>query len=329
MTVAPKNNLVKLATGAVENFMNSPMVSVVIPCFNAGRTLEAAVRSALNQTYSGIELILVDDGSTDNTADVIRSLCLTDARVRAIFFKENRGPSVARNAAISISNAEWISLLDADDLYETYRLEELLKLGLSTGAELIADNIIVQDELSGRRKLGFLFLGAQPTVFNLSSFLAVHGKKKGELDLGFLKPLIQRRFLDDHKLEYAAKYRVGEDFLLYAECLKEGARLVVLPQAGYIYRRRADSITESGADNMTILAGMTQELMVRWRHQLSDGELSSLQTRQRLFDDAAKYQRFRAAISSGAILKAGREIVYSPWVIRELTQRVWRRVVEP
>ena len=316
-----KQSGICLATDEVKSFMKSPGVSVVIPCFNAHGTLEAAVQSALNQTCGAIEVVLVDDGSTDNTAEVIRRLCLTDAHIRAIYFRENLGPSAARNAAISAAKAEFISLLDADDLYEPHRIEALLNVASSTGAELVADNIIVEDE-SGRRKLGFSFVGMQPTPFDLSSFLALHAEENGDLDPGFLKPLIQRRFLNEHKLEFAAKYRVGEDFLLFAECLQKGAHLVVLPQAGYIYRRRANSITQSGADNMRILASMAQELMLRWRHQLSDGELLSLQARQRLFDDAAKYQSFRTAVTSGDFFRAGREIAYSPSVIREVMRRV-------
>ena len=306
--------------------MKSPGVSVVIPCFNAHGTLEAAVQSALNQTYSAIEVILVDDGSTDNTAEVIRSLCLTDTRVRAIYFRENLGPSVARNAAIRAATTEWISLLDADDLYEPHRIEALLNLALSTGAELVADNIIVEDE-HGRRKLGFSFVGTRPTSFNLNSFLALPAKENGDLDLGYLKPLIQRRFLNEHKLEFAAKYRVGEDFLLFAECLQKGAHLVVVPQAGYIYRRRADSITQSGADNVTILASIAQEIMLRWQHKLSDEALLSLRARQQLYDDDAKYQWFRTAVTSGGFFRAGREIAYSPSIIREVMRRVRRKAV--
>lgn len=317
----------QIATGAVENFMKSPSVSVVIPCFNAHGTLEAAVQSALNQTYSAIEVILVDDGSTDNTAEVIRNLCLTDARVRAIYFRENLGPSVARNAAIRVATAQWISLLDADDLYEPHRIEALLNLATSTGAELVADNIIVEDE-RGRRKLGFSFVGTQPISINLSSFLALPAEGNGTLDLGYLKPLIQRRFLNEHKLEFAPKCRVGEDFLLFAECLQKGAHLVVLPQAGYVYRRRAASITQSGADNETILASIAEDLMLRWQHELSDDELLSLRARRRLSNDAATYQRFRTAVASGAFLRAGREIAYSPWIIREVMRRARRRALK-
>ena len=283
--------------------MKSPTLSVIVPCFNARQTIAAAVQSVLNQTYGGFEVILVDDGSTDNTADLIRTLCSTDARIRAIYHGANRGPSAARNAAISEAKGEWILLLDADDLYEPHRVEALLNLAQSTGAELVADNIVVEDGLSGRRKLGFSFSGTEPVSFDLSSFLALRAKNDGSLDLGFLKPLIRRRFLSEHGLEFATNYRVGEDFLLFAECLQKGARLVVLPQAGYIYRRRADSITQSGADNARILASMAQELILRWQHQLSADELQSLRARKRLFDEAAVYQTFRTAIGSGSFLE--------------------------
>ena len=203
--------------------MKEPTVSIIIPCFNAGKTVAAAVQSALRQTYSAIEVILVDDGSTDNTAGVIRSLCLSDARIRAIYLAENLGPSFARNAAIGQAKGEWIVLLDADDLYEPHRVEALVNLALSTKADLVADNIIIEDDTSGRRKLGFSFCGTESVSFNLSSFFAVQAKNGG-LDLGFLKPLMRRRFLDEHELEFATKYRVGEDFLLFAECLhKRGA----------------------------------------------------------------------------------------------------------
>ena len=163
--------------------MTSPTLSVIVPCFNARQTIAAAVQSVLNQTYGGFEVILVDDGSTDNTADLIRTLCSTDARIRAIYHGANRGPSAARNAAISEAKGEWILLLDADDLYEPHRVAAFAR---SMGAERVADNIVVEDRLSGRRKLGFSFGRTEPVSFDLSSFLALRAKNDGSLDLGFL-----------------------------------------------------------------------------------------------------------------------------------------------
>jgi glycosyltransferase involved in cell wall biosynthesis len=304
-------------------------VSIIIPCFNASGTVAAAVQSAISQTYGAIEVLLVDDASTDKTADVIRILSSADARILAIYLTQNVGPSSARNAAIKQARGEWIVLLDADDLYEAHRVEALVQVAQSTGAELVADNIIVEDYPSGlKRTLAYPFKGvSEPVSFDLSSFLLAWTTRAGdELDPGYLKPLIKRSFLIDNKLEFTTKYPVGEDFLLFAECLQKGGRLLVLPQPGYIYRRRADSITLSGADNMRILATMNQDLMLRWREELSANELQTLQMRQRLLDQAAEYQSFRAALGSGAPFKAARDIIHSPRIIREVIRRLWRRV---
>lgn len=309
--------------------MTSETVSVIIPCFNVCETVAAAVQSALNQTYRSIEVLLVDDGSTDGTSDVIRMLSSADARVRAIYLIQNGGPGPARNTAIKEARGEWIALLDADDLYEPHRVEALVHASLSTGAELVADNIIVEDYRSRHhRTLAFPFNGTtEPVSFNLSSFLQTWNTMVSDnrLDLGYLKPLIKRSFLIDNQLEFASKYRVGEDFLLFAECLKNDARLIVLPQPGYIYRRRAQSITLAGPDTLMVLASMNQELMQRWGEQLSADDLRTLETRQRFLDHAAEYQRFRKAIESGAFFKAAKEALYTPRIIREVIRRLWRR----
>jgi glycosyltransferase involved in cell wall biosynthesis len=90
-----------------------PLVSVVIPAFNARRYVGQAIKSALDQTYPEIEVILVDDGSTDGTAEVPETC---DPRVRVIA-QPNRGVAMARNAGIEASSGDYVAFLDADDLW--------------------------------------------------------------------------------------------------------------------------------------------------------------------------------------------------------------------
>ncbi len=92
----------------------APPVSVVIPAYNAERFLARAMRSALAQTYANLELIVVDDGSTDGTAEVIRAF--RDRRVR-YFSQPNRGQGAARNHGICASAGRYVTFLDADDVY--------------------------------------------------------------------------------------------------------------------------------------------------------------------------------------------------------------------
>jgi glycosyltransferase involved in cell wall biosynthesis len=98
----------------------APLVSVIVPAYNAERFLGRAMRSALAQTYPHLELIVVDDGSTDGTAEVIRSF--RDARVRHLS-QANRGQGAARNLGIRASTGRYVTFLDADDLYLPQKVE--------------------------------------------------------------------------------------------------------------------------------------------------------------------------------------------------------------
>jgi glycosyltransferase involved in cell wall biosynthesis len=90
----------------------TPTVSIIVPCYNQGHFVASAIASALEQTYPAVEVVVVNDGSTDNTSDVVRSF---GDRVRLVE-QENSGLSAARNAGILASSGEFIVLLDSDDM---------------------------------------------------------------------------------------------------------------------------------------------------------------------------------------------------------------------
>ncbi len=99
------------------------LVSVVIPTYNHGHFVTEAVESALAQTYHPIEVIVVDDGSSDDTREILR--CYGD-RIRYVF-QENKGLSAARNTGIRVARGEWIALLDSDDIWAAEKLETQLR----------------------------------------------------------------------------------------------------------------------------------------------------------------------------------------------------------
>lgn len=99
----------------------TPLVSVVIATYNMAKYLPMAIQSVLEQTYNNIEVIVVDDGSTDNTEEVIKTLS-EDTRVRYIV-QENRGQASAKNRGIQESSGEFIAFLDADDMWKPEKLE--------------------------------------------------------------------------------------------------------------------------------------------------------------------------------------------------------------
>ena len=107
--------------------MSRTLVSVVIPSFNYGRFVGDAVESALGQTYPDLEVIVVDDGSTDDTQRVLKRF---GSRIRYVY-QNNRGLSAARNTGVRLANGEWIALLDADDVWHPRKTEVQLAAGQS------------------------------------------------------------------------------------------------------------------------------------------------------------------------------------------------------
>jgi glycosyltransferase involved in cell wall biosynthesis len=100
----------------------NPTVSVIIPTYNRAHLIGRAIQSVLNQTYRDFELIIVDDGSTDNTEEVVGSF--KDSRIKYIHHKENKGGTAARNTGINDANGEYIAFLDSDDEWLPEKLEK-------------------------------------------------------------------------------------------------------------------------------------------------------------------------------------------------------------
>lgn len=110
-----KENLIK------EN-KNESLVSVITPTFNSERFIKKTIESILSQSYKNVELIIVDDCSTDNTISIIKSF--SDKRIVLIENKENMGAAYSRNIAIKHANGEYIAFLDGDDLWDSTKLEK-------------------------------------------------------------------------------------------------------------------------------------------------------------------------------------------------------------
>jgi teichuronic acid biosynthesis glycosyltransferase TuaG len=104
------------------------MVSIVMPAYNAGKTVRKSVESVIAQTFLDWELIVIDDGSRDDTASILSELAEKDDRIHFLQNEKNSGASYTRNRAVSIAKGEWIAFLDSDDLWMPEKLEKQLAL---------------------------------------------------------------------------------------------------------------------------------------------------------------------------------------------------------
>ena len=118
----------------------TPLISVVIPAYNAEQFLDETLESVLSQTYENWECIIVNDGSTDNTESVAKKWCEKDSRFR-LTNKENGGLSSARNWGIKESKAEYIAFLDADDILTSDNLEVRINVLIEQNVDLVATKL--------------------------------------------------------------------------------------------------------------------------------------------------------------------------------------------
>ena len=111
------------------------MISIIMPCYNAEQSVADSVASALNQTFTDIELLAVDDGSTDSTAKVLSDIAAKDSRLRPLS-QHNSGPGTARNHGLNEARGDYIAFLDSDDSWSPCCLEKLFAALQASGADL-------------------------------------------------------------------------------------------------------------------------------------------------------------------------------------------------
>jgi len=225
--------------------MRKELVSVIMAAYNAERYIGEAIRSVLDQTYSFFELLIVDDGSSDGTLEVVR--LFSDDRIRFIRHNENKGVAEFRNTALEKARGKWIALLDADDKWLPERLELLLNVLNNTGeGYFVADvHLVCFDSPEGLKpwnsmlKLFYnaLDLNKEILEFSLLDFL-----KSGSL---LIHPIFPATAIKQYNLRYNAKIIFGEDFEFYCNLFRVGLKLKLYTKPLYLYRLTSGSITAS------------------------------------------------------------------------------------
>lgn len=135
---------------------SSILVSVIMPAYNAEKYIRQAVSSALAQTYGNLELIVIDDCSTDSTFGILEELAAQDPRVRPLRNEHNCGVARTRNRGLDLCNGEYVALLDSDDIWYKDKLEKQLSLALSQGADIIYCSYAMIDDSGAHSYHDFL-----------------------------------------------------------------------------------------------------------------------------------------------------------------------------
>lgn len=178
----------------------SDMISIIIPAYNAADYLAETIESVLNQTYSDFELLLIDDGSTDRTHEIVQACQRKDGRIK-YFYKPNGGVSSARNLGIEKAKGEYLTFLDSDDTYEPAFLEKMYRQIQQTGNLLCYCGYYQRSDGN--------ILNAFPRNFNFRDVL------RFIIEVQWISTdswLINREFASEHHFNFNETLSFGEDF---------------------------------------------------------------------------------------------------------------------
>ena len=235
------------------------VISVITPTYNRARFLPAAVASVLSQTFGDFELIIVDDGSEDNTPDVLKPF-LADRRVRYVY-QENQGQSHARNLALKQATGDFIAFLDSDDVWARDKLEkQLAVLQANPGVDIVHGDEATIDE--------------QGKVISFENMKRYSGRITRYLladnSVSITTALVRRRCFDEMG-GFDTSVGVADDYELW---LRFSARYCYQYEPGIVasYRVMADQISSDKRRRYAANERIIQQFLARYGEVLSPGE---------------------------------------------------------
>lgn len=309
--------------------MEMPEVSVVIAAYNAADTIERAIQSALAQRDVAVEILVVDDFSTDETRAVVASL--VEPAVQLIALDRNLGPGGARNAGFAAARGKWIAVLDSDDTIRPDRLRRLVDLAELEDAAVAVDNLDVLT-LDGRVERMFAEdVLARTPYLTLADFIDSNLIFQSTHNFGYMKPMFRRAFLEENQLAFDTALRIGEDYLLLASTLAAGGKCVVAPEVGYTYHIREGSISRvlhpHHVDAM--LAGDGRFLA---RFALEGADAAAQRRRTRNLEETRAFLALVQHLKNRSFGPALRVALGDPVALRHLKMPIaarWRRLTSP
>jgi len=206
---------------------NKPKVSIIVPFYNVEKYLARGLDCLVKQTLKDIEIICIDDGSSDNSGEIANEYAKNDSRIRVIR-QSNGGAAVARNAGLAIANGEFIGFLDSDDFVDFDFYEKLYARADETGAD-IAKGEGVQIDFNGNQKS---FGSGHEIIMN----------NKANFHSSFTSAIYRRKFLADNNIDFPNGVITGQDSVFLTKAVLCANRIECVGGTYYHYIRREGSL---------------------------------------------------------------------------------------
>lgn len=210
-------------------FATNPVISVVVPVFNTEQYLSRCIKSIVRQSFRDIEIILVNDGSSDTSGEICDEWVERDDRVRVVH-KNNEGVTAARKLGVSLATGKWIKFVDSDDYLPEDALAKLFSH--------VKDDVDIVGgvyEFMGDRSINYECFGEKSSLEYLKLLL------RHKTDWGPYCRIIRKALFDDFVFDIPRKVTVGEDLLMNLRVGQKAKRILLVPEVVYFYVWRPTS----------------------------------------------------------------------------------------
>lgn len=191
---------------------STPLVSVIMPAYNAQEYIEAAIRSVMGQTYTNWQLLVIDDGSSDNTYQIVEKLVQADSRVLLLRNESNLGVAKTRNRGLDLARGQYVALLDSDDLWRPQKLERQISLAEKEQADIVYCSYAIVNE-GGEKVCGDFVV---PPTTDMEQMLV-------KSVISCSTALLSRKITQQYRFDPAYYH---EDYVYWLDLMRDGWKAV-------------------------------------------------------------------------------------------------------
>lgn len=252
------------------------LISVIVPVYNVSKYLSKCVASLIGQTYRNLEIILVDDGSTDDSGAICDELAKSDSRILVIH-KHNGGPTSAMKAGSFASHGEYLNFVDSDDWVDLNMIEEMVAFLTGSANEVVSSDYVIEKDTGAQT---YCYQGLMPGIYDRELIEEkvipyLLGFENRRITMSRCMKLISRELILDNLHYTDDKVLMGDDMTVMLPAIMDAKRLVIMDhKAYYHYLYLTDSVVHRYdaklLDNIKFLRAVLEKIL---RDKFSEADL--------------------------------------------------------
>lgn len=261
--------------------MNKDKVSIIVPVYNVEKYLEKCLKSLISQSYKNIEIILIDDGSKDNSGRICDEYKRKDSRIKVIH-KENAGVSEARNSGLQKAIGKYICFVDADDFVMNDYVEYMYELIVKNSSEIaICTKIFSNFDENQTSDEAIEALDGENAVIRILNY---------RIPIGVYSKIFKKDLIKDNKIRFFKDIYMGEGFNFNVTCFQRAKKVVISNHKVYYYRRdNSTSATTKFSikkceNSLYAMKVMHDNLIIRTEHVINSWKYALWRTYSDAFD---------------------------------------------